>query len=146
MIGDVLFGEINMVETTLFDELLALESCAFPKKCQTCGRTYQCVEEFTSKTHAINGKSGLKAAEDDNGSTVLELFRNCICGSTLLDFFADRRDLSEQGTKRRQIFEKILTHLTNQGLDRSKARLELKLYLKTRKSDWFEKLGLLPKI
>jgi hypothetical protein len=125
----------------LFEELVALESCAFPKKCSTCGEVYNSVDEYTAKTVEIRGATGLKASEDDDGSTILELYRNCHCGSTLLDFFADRRDVSEKGLKRRKAFDTVLEHLVEEGIEREKARSELKYYMRHKKSELFEKLG-----
>ncbi|WP_444994637.1 oxidoreductase [Aliikangiella sp. IMCC44359] len=130
-----------MESKELFDDLVALEECSFPKKCETCGAVYNSVEDFTQKTAHINQKSGLKASEDDDGETILELFRNCVCGSTLLDFFADRRDMSEAGNNRRQAFEKVLKYIIKQGIERDVAREELKYYLKHKKSELLAKLG-----
>ncbi|MGX5172998.1 oxidoreductase [Aliikangiella sp. IMCC44653] len=125
----------------LFEELVALESCAFPKKCQTCGKVFNSVEEYTAETVEIRGTTGLKASEDDDGSTVLELYRNCPCGSTLLDFFADRRDVTEKGLKRRKAFDTVLEHLVELGIEREEGRSELKYYMRHKKSELFEKLG-----
>ncbi|MFT6731877.1 MAG: hypothetical protein ACJAS9_000050 [Polaribacter sp.] len=83
-----------MSKQSLFDDHIALEHSSFPKKCKTCGKVYESVDEFTENTKLINGNSGLKSSEGDDGETILELFRNCKCGSTLLDFFADRKDMS----------------------------------------------------
>lgn len=68
-------------------------------------------------------RSALKASEDDGG-VILELFRNCVCGSTLLDFFSDRRDTGPAGLKRRERFGELMTFLTNSGLDVGIARAE----------------------
>jgi len=129
----------------LFDDLVALENNSFPKKCETCGIVYECVEDFTKKTEHINGRSGLKSSEDDDGKTILECFRNCECGSTLLDFFADRRDMSAKGEKRRQAFDKVLAHLIENDIDEPRAREELKYYLKHKKSKLLETLGVFKK-
>jgi len=134
-----------MSANTLFDDLFVLEKNSFPKKCETCGAIYNCVEDFTTKTVHINGKSGLKSSEGDEGETILELFRNCVCGSTLLDFFADRRDISHQGEKRRKAFDRVLVHLNESGIDKQQARKELKYYLKHKKSKVLEKLGVFTK-
>ena len=129
----------------LFDDLVALEQNSFPKKCSTCERVYENVEDFTAHTVQINGNSGLKSAEGDEGETILELFRNCECGSTLLDFFADRRDMSRQGEKRRQSFDKVISHLLDNGIDETTARAELKYYLKHKKSKLLEQLNVFKK-
>lgn len=127
---------------SLFEHLMALENNSFPKKCPTCGAVYQNIEDFTRKTQHISGKSGFKSAEGDEGETILELFRNCICGSTLLDFFSDRRDTSNNGEKRRLSFNKVLEHLVKNGVEIDKARSELKYYIKHKESEFFERLGI----
>jgi len=130
---------------TLFNDLVALEKSSFPKKCETCGITYECAEDFTKRTEHINGKTGLKSSEDDDGGTILECFRNCVCGSTLLDFFADRRDTSAKGEKRRKAFDKVLAHLIENEIEEQRAREELKYYLKHKKSELLESLGVFKK-
>jgi hypothetical protein len=113
--------------TSLYDGLKALVKSAFPKKCNNCGATYQTAEEFIEKTQIIRpDHSGLKSTEDYDGSTIVELFRNCHCGSTLMDAFSDRRDLSEAGEKRRKNFDKIMQLVQKKyDLDREQARNEL---------------------
>lgn len=106
---------------SLFSGLTALSASSFPKQCPTCLRKYETAEDYVRLTLSIKGNSGLKASEDDDGSPILELFRNCHCGSTLLDFFKDRRDPPEQ----RQLFGDLLEHLCERGIDRSIARQEL---------------------
>lgn len=129
----------------IFDDLVALEKSSFPKKCETCGAIYDSTEEFTAKTENLNGKSGLKSSEGDEGETILELFRNCVCGSTLLDFFADRRDMSPQGEKRRKAFDTVISHLVERDIDEDLAKTELKYYLKHKKSPLLEELGVFKK-
>jgi hypothetical protein len=130
-----------MQEHSLFDDLVELEQNSFPKKCETCGKMYESAEDFTSQTVHVNGKSGLKSTEGDEGETILELFRNCSCGSTLLDFFADRRDMSERGEHRRKSFDTVLKHLVDKGVERELARSELIYYMKHKKSKLLEELG-----
>ncbi len=130
-----------MADDSLFEHLTALENNSFPKKCETCGAVYKDVEDFTKKTEHIRGKSGFKSTEGDEGETILELFRNCVCGSTLLDFFSDRRDTSSNGEKRRESFNKVLEHLVKNGIEIEKARTELKYYIKHKKSKLLEDIG-----
>ncbi|MGE0082687.1 MAG: oxidoreductase [Thiohalomonadaceae bacterium] len=110
----------------LYHGLTALVASAFPKRCLTCGRVYQSVDDFLHQTQGLRGgRSGLKEASDDENHTVVELFRNCVCGSTLMDVFNDRRDLSEQGLRRRRQFERLLDALEARGIERVQARQEL---------------------
>ncbi|MGH1487660.1 MAG: hypothetical protein ACRBCI_15710 [Cellvibrionaceae bacterium] len=119
-----------MSETTndsIYSGLKALAESSFPKKCNTCNETYQTAEEFIAKTqHVRPDHSGLKSSADDDGSEIVELFRNCLCGSTLMDAFTDRRDLSESGEARRQNFDKLLVMIQDRySIERTIARDEL---------------------
>jgi hypothetical protein len=106
--------------------LKALAEASFPKRCANCGTVYEDVHDYVSRTVPISEvRSGLKQSRDDDGQTIVELFRNCACGSTLMDFFGDRRDLSEAGARRRQRFAELLTYLVGSGLDGVVARAEL---------------------
>ena len=110
----------------LFKGLKELAESAFPKKCANCGRAFVSAEQFLLETESINtSTTGLKQAEDDDGSKIVEVFRNCPCGSTLMEFFNDRRDLSEAGIKRRIKFDELLNFLQENNFDRITARNEL---------------------
>ncbi|MFT6101756.1 MAG: hypothetical protein ACJATV_000561 [Granulosicoccus sp.] len=111
----------------LYKGLQALANSAFPKKCNTCGRTFENAKEFVLETEKLRPSvSGLKQSLDDDGSMIVELFRNCTCGSTLMDAFNDRRDLSAKGEKRRKRFSELQTFLVEKhGLDSLVAREEL---------------------
>ncbi len=109
----------------LYFGLKALSESTFPKKCASCGAIFKNSEEFFAKTIKINKSSGLKQTEDYDGQKIVEVFRNCHCGSTLMDDFCNRRDESEAGIIRREKFEKILVILINKGFSRETARLEI---------------------
>ena len=109
-----------------FKDLKALAESAFPKNCANCGRVYETAEQFMAETENINPeRSGLKSSVDDDGTPIVEAFRNCVCGSTLMDFFSSRRDLSEKGLARRKKFGEMLDYLESQGLEFEIARVEL---------------------
>ena len=127
-------------DPTLFANLTALAESAFPKCCNSCGRIYPDAKSFIEQTDAIRGHSGLKASEGDDGEEIVELFRNCICGSTLLDFFNDRRDLSEQGRLRRERFGDSLAYLVSKGVPRLEAREALLKLLHGQSSNLFRDL------
>lgn len=75
----------------------------FPRKCNNCGQEYANEAEFLQQTQGLgHGRSPLKEAEDDDGEVIVEVFRNCVCGSTLMDEFKSRRDNSPEGQRRRQ--------------------------------------------
>lgn len=126
----------------LYEGLHALVAYSFPKKCATCGRQYETAEEFIEQTLAIHEGSGLHSHQDDKNKTIVELYRNCVCGSTMLDFFNDRRDLSRQGQRRREKFEEIILYLVEKGLSKNIAREEILKVMCGEKSETLEKMGL----
>lgn len=125
-----------------FKGLQALSDSSFPKKCGNCGRIFQTTEQYLEETQALSSGSGLKASYDDSDQSILEVYRNCICGSTLMDFFSDRRDLSEKGLKRREIFQKILNFMETKGVSMQEGREELLKFMRNGKSELLEKLGI----
>ncbi len=128
-------GRGESSEDELYAGLQALAESAFPKRCNNCGRSFATAAEFIAATENIPGRrSGFKATRDDDGQSIVELFRNCSCGSTLMDNFSDRRDLSEAGLKRRQRFGELLDYLVAQGLAFETARAELKKVLRGERS------------
>jgi len=130
------------IEDKLFEGLQALSDSAFPKRCSTCGREYNSPEEFFRHSTAPGARSGLKSSWDDDDRPVVELFRNCACGSTLMDVFSDRRDASDRGIKRRKIFGELLEKLIARGLDGKEARAELTNVMRGRASPKLEAMGL----
>jgi hypothetical protein len=126
----------------LFEGLKALSDNAFPKECATCGRVYHSPEDFVQQSEDIAGRSGLKHGYDEDDRPVVELFRNCVCGSTLMDFFSDRRDASPSGLRRRQAFGKMLAHLETRGMDNQTARQELLKLMRGDASEKIESLGI----
>jgi hypothetical protein len=128
---------MNPSDNDIYSDLRALIESSFPKKCNTCGRTYQNAAEFILETEKVGAKgSGLKSTEDYDGSTIVELFRNCPCGSTLMDAFNDRRDLSEKGETRRKNFDKLLKLIqTTHKIEKDIAREELLKIMRGQSSD-----------
>jgi hypothetical protein len=123
-----------------FKDLRALAESAFPKRCANCGRVYDTAEDFLAQTqHIAPDRSGLKSSTDDEGASIVEVFRNCVCGSTLMDFFSDRRDLTAAGLARRQRFGELLDFLVAQGLEHAIARSELLKVLRGQTSEILKK-------
>jgi len=81
---------------------------AFPKKCRTCGKVYNSKDEYISETESVRKNNGV--VFDEVG---LQEFRNCTCGSTLVVWTKDRRDLTSYGVERRQLFDECLKKLTD---------------------------------
>ncbi|MBI5451000.1 MAG: oxidoreductase [Gammaproteobacteria bacterium] len=136
----------NPFYSDLFNGLKALAEYSFPKKCANCGQTYETADQFLAETQALRAStSGLKESEEEDGTKIIEVFRNCQCGSTMMEFFGDRRDLSEKGLQRRQKFEEIMDFLDKNGLDRQVARAELLKVMRGEKSDTLSKMIPQPK-
>jgi hypothetical protein len=110
----------------LYAELRELAAGSFPRRCGCCGREYADPQQWLAETQPVPRGSGLKAAADEQGAAVVvELFRTCSCGSTLMETFDDRRDMSEAGERRRRYFGRMLEVLVQRGLRRDEARREL---------------------
>lgn len=120
----------------LYAGLRILLEAAFPKRCRTCGREYANAAEFIAATQPVRrDHTGLKQSLDDDGKRIVELFRNCACGSTLLESFFDRRGLSDADTERRQHFEGLLKKLVEAGVEAGFARIELRKLMRNQPNE-----------
>jgi len=108
-----------------FAGLKSIVDSAFPKICPMCGKIYNNENDFINETTKLNNQTGLKQSYDDDDVIIVELYRNCSCGSTLMNFFGDRRDSSEAGEKRRVKIGELIEYLVSQGLEQDLARTEL---------------------
>ena len=126
----------NSSSVKFFDGLKSIVESAFPKKCPMCGKTYNNEQDFINDTSKINNQTGLKQSYDDDDLPIVELYRNCSCGSTLMNFFGDRRDNNEEGELRRTKFGELLDYLVNSvELEPNEARTELLKAIRGEKSD-----------
>ena len=119
---------VNNIDTDdldLYKGLTALSELLFPKSCEACGRQYKSVEDFIAQTRRLKQSSGLRADLDEEEGVIVELFRNCICGATLVTGFNDRRVPTEAGIKRREKFDELMDRLTQAGFDPETIRREL---------------------
>jgi hypothetical protein len=112
-------------DLSLYKNLQALSDLSFPKQCKTCGQRFETVEEFISQTESLQRSSGFQEGVYDDNRIILELFRNCTCGSTLMDEFNNRRNLSPAGIKRRKKFGELVERLTKSGFSPETIRSEL---------------------
>ena len=132
----------NNVDPELIRGLEALVETTFPKRCRCCGRTFTDVADYVAQTHAMpNGTQGLKQSLDDDGGVIVDLFRNCPCGSTLMDSFNDRRDASPKGEARRRRFDELIVYLVERGLGASLARHELLAVMHGKPSEILTKIS-----
>jgi len=113
-----------------FDGLQALLDSTFPKTCRSCGYVYISAEQFFIETQDMpHGRSSLRSAIEDDGLILVEVFRNCRCGSTLMDEFGCRRDQNEDGLQRRLAFETILRAMQARNIPADVARMEIIKFL-----------------
>jgi hypothetical protein len=120
----------------IFAGLRELADSAFPKRCANCGREYQNSAEFFEATHPVRANiSGLKQSIDDDGRMIVDLFRNCVCGSTLLESYENRRNSSEEGVLRRKRFLDMVDQLVAFGCPEDTARSELLKFMRGQPND-----------
>lgn len=134
--------DMNANERDLFEGLQILSDSAFPKTCGNCGKVYRFPSDFFASSRPINNRTGLKSSLGENDQPIIEVFRNCECGSTLMDFFEDRRDNSAKGLKRREVFGRMMELLQQRGLAAAESRLELIGLMNGRPSEKIEALGI----
>lgn len=128
-------------EKGVYEGLNSLAGEQFPKKCATCGRVYANIEEFLMQTQCLIRSHGLDESKDDANKRVY-LYRNCACGTTLMEPFRDRRDFSPRGDMFRQKFDRILDMLAEAGLERDVARQELRKIFRGGKSNILKDYGI----
>lgn len=126
----------------IYAGLQTFSSNSFPKRCPRCGRRFETVDQFLLETEGLAHSTGLRESFSDDERTVVELFRNCPCGSTLMEVFGDRRDMSEAGIRRREKFREILKMLVAEGMEESQARSELLKVLRGGKSEVLHARGI----
>jgi len=90
---------------------------AFPKKCPCCGRIFATLQAFIDGSQSILDTSGLREFVDGDLRSALELYRNCRCGSTLMEFCENRRDSSPSGAAARKLFARLLDEMASSGID-----------------------------
>ncbi len=105
-------NEFVAISTNLAKSFGFLQSrlkSAFPKDCRKCGKVYKSFEEFYYGTDEIEHGT----VSYPTLGAEFYLHRNCKspCESTLVVVFTDRRDDSDAGGKRRDLFESCLDKL-----------------------------------
>jgi hypothetical protein len=81
------------------EKLDFIYSAKFPKTCDNCGRCYDTREVYLAETT-------LKVAEgDDHTRGQFVEYRYCVCSAVLVVLSDDRRDHTDFGVARRQLFD-----------------------------------------
>src|SRR5581483_3456328 len=114
---DLLSSELGSLERisslteSIQGKLDRLYAHKFPKSCSSCGRIYETRESYLRATRDLIGKNTVM-----NRVGVQE-YRNCECGSTLLVWTQDRRDNSDFGKARRDLFDVCLAKMKTLSTD-----------------------------
>ncbi len=138
-------SQIPLPTGSLYQGLKAIWDTEFPKTCPKCGRVYHSFEEYLVDTIALPHSSGLMGYDIGDPGQQVGLFRNCACGTTIMAFCHDRRDLSESGNKRRELFGELMNRLVEAGISALDARQKLLSALRTTPDvDEFRKAVQLP--
>lgn len=127
-------------ESELLRGLQQLAVGNFPKTCQTCGRVYRDFAQFLRETRPLERHSGLKEVEEEESITAVEVYRNCVCGSTLMDLARDRRNESQNSAPGRDQFEAMVQMLMQRGLEPGLARSELRKLMRGEVSPAIDRL------
>lgn len=123
-------------------ELKKIAEVSFPKECTSCGARYEDLEDFLAKTQSIPNAAGLFDSLERDDMSVIDLIRNCACGSTLMVAFSERRDKTAHGLRRRELFGELLKKLIAVGVDEADARTALLKVVRGGRSDLLESYGL----
>jgi len=112
----------------------------FPKTCRNCGRIYQNVDDFILDTALTMQGGGLKQGFTDEEQAIVELLRNCQCGSTLISPFYSRRSSSDLASECRHQFDKLVSQMAVSGKKPDVAREELRQVITGGYGDILEQL------
>lgn len=124
-----------------YDGLRPRGESSYPKTCGNCGRVYETPDDFfTGTDNSKPEDTGLRASKDEGGGVIVEAFRNCVCGSTLMENFSNRRNMSLAGSERRERFDQMLNYLVEIGLNAETAYTELLKVVRGGKSNLLAKI------
>lgn len=138
-------SQVPISKDSLYQGLKAIWDTEFPKTCPKCGRVYGSFEEYLIDTKVLPNSSGLMGYDIGDPGQQVGLFRNCGCGTTIMAFCHDRRDLSESGNKRRKLFGELMNRLVDTGISALEAPQKLLSALRTTPDvDEFRKAVQLP--
>lgn len=105
----------------------------FPRRCPTCSFPFNTFEAMCDHTSS-DDDHGLAEASELGRFPFVEVERRCRCGTRVREHCADRRDKSADARERREAFDHKFLVLCQQGVDRDKARYELRKLARGRSS------------
>ena len=105
LLGEKEVSELEMI--SVFSESVKKKLAShyddiFPKKCNNCKRVYHSIEQYKRETKTLKRKTTIFDAIG------LQEYRNCVCGSTLIVWTQERRDVTDYGVARRKLFDECL--------------------------------------
>ena len=127
---------------SVFRELKSQVSRCFPKTCESCGRNYPTLEDFLAATESTPYGSSFIEKAEFNDRSIVDILRNCPCGSTLMVVFNERRDMTTRGTELRKLFDVLIDVLAEHGVPKDRSRTELLSYIRGGESAVLEEHGL----
>lgn len=101
-------SKINQILPSVAEKLETLYADKFPKICNNCGKIFQTREQYLAATSTLKKKN---SAQYTKSLDLVQEYRNCSCGSSLMIYTTDRRDLTAYGLARRELFDTCLERL-----------------------------------
>ncbi|MBL4852287.1 MAG: CbiX/SirB N-terminal domain-containing protein [Gammaproteobacteria bacterium] len=112
----------------------------FPKTCRNCQRSYQTLSEFIRDTVSTTPETGLKQGFNDEEQAIVELLRNCQCGSILMSPVHSRRGNSDLASECREQFDQLVAQMAATGRTHESAREDLRQVITGGYGDILEQL------
>jgi hypothetical protein len=129
-----------------FEDLKSKFYNEFPKTCASCDRVYDTLDDFINRTRPIAQGSGVLDAINHPQRKIFDLWRDCICGSTMMMVCDERRDLSEKGIKIRESIGGILNDLMARGLNYEEAKSKILSLIYGKRIPLEEEAFLIPQV
>ncbi len=92
------------------------QNITFPKTCNTCEKIFYNRSQFIDETLSL-----IKGSYSKGTRGKIFEYRNCNCGSTLVCPVESQRDNSPQGDLRRLEFDRQVTFLLSNGIEKVRA-------------------------
>ncbi|MEM7392597.1 MAG: hypothetical protein AAF492_09625 [Verrucomicrobiota bacterium] len=129
-----------------FEDLKSKFYNEFPKSCSSCERVYETLDDFINRTRPIAQGSGLLDSINHPRRKIFDLWRDCVCGSTMMMVCDERRDLSEKGIRIREAIGGILNDLMARGLNYEEAKTKILSLVYEKRMPLEEEAFLIPEI
>ena len=108
----------------------------FPKTCPSCGRIYEDFDDYVTRTLSPSS-NGSSSPQVSDAMRSVQFARICQCGTPVIVASDNRRDSTEEGQRRREIFSELLNRVKQAGLSHEEGRAKLLLTLKIWRNETF---------